>query len=255
VARTCIFCGGLPLTREHVIADWISRALVAGYGAGHRSLVGQTRLGRFGAERPLRWDQSDSFDQRVRKFCARCNHGWMSTLEADVRPLLESMFWGKQAELSSADQTMLARWATKTALVAQSIEPPPDARPVIQADWLKNGEGSPPRTWVGLAMYSGRRHGMSLHVQAYRAAGSIGPPGAAGEFVIIRLERLVIVTFLWDGPLDAQVQTPPRFEHALIQVWPASPLIRVWPPTQKLSEDGMAALYETPPLILETLGI
>jgi hypothetical protein len=258
VARTCVFCGGSPVTKEHVLAEWISNALAAGRGPGLQRFTGKRQLGRFRAPQPPQDDPAPTriFDQQVRKYCKPCNNGWMSSLEAAVRPLLEPMFWGKQVELATADQTLVARWATKTAVVAQSIDPPPDRRPVIQAEWLRTGTGPAPSTLVGLGIYDGPRHAMALRVQAHRAEpAGIGPATCADELVVVWLEHLVIVVYLWDGPVDAQAQMPPQFGHRLIQVWPTSPLIRVWPPSGKLGDTDLVTVQSTPPLIRQTVGV
>jgi hypothetical protein len=175
----------------------------------------------------------------------------MSSLESEVQRLLKPMFWGKQVELPLADQTLVARWATKTAVVAQSIEPPPDRRPVIQADWLRTGSGPAPYTLVALGAYSGPAHLMALQVQAYRSRDErISPATCAGELVILWIEHLVIVTYLWDGTSTMRVEIPPQLAHSLIQIWPASTLIRAWPPTNKLSDTDRATLHHIPPLMI-----
>lgn len=50
----------------------------------------------------------------VKAVCEECNNGWMSSLEAQVRPFLEPMVRGGDARLTVADQMALARWAAKS---------------------------------------------------------------------------------------------------------------------------------------------
>lgn len=51
--------------------------------------------------------------------CAKCNNGWMSKLEVEVRPVLEAL-WGsyRPTILSSKQCYTLAKWTFKTAAVA-----------------------------------------------------------------------------------------------------------------------------------------
>lgn len=105
MARSCCFCGGSPVTLEHIYPNWL---------AGHfpkRIKVTNEVTGK------NTW-QSSIFQHKAKIVCSKCNNGWMSKLEDDTKPLLEKMiFEANTLSLSSDDQTLLAYWAQKTTLM------------------------------------------------------------------------------------------------------------------------------------------
>src|SRR4051812_224091 len=92
-ARRCLFCGGAGLSREHIIARWIGRALDSTLPAGatakyhHHSENPQISIG------PLH-KAAGGPAFYTRAFCVTCNNGWMANLEEGVHPLLEPMLGG-----------------------------------------------------------------------------------------------------------------------------------------------------------------
>src|SRR5947209_1921827 len=131
----------------------------------------------------------------------------MSALETTAKPLLEPMLWGKPVALAVEEQTIIARWATKTAIVVQSLDPPSDARPLVRAQWLIDGTGSAPQTRVALARYTGPHLGTAINMQGYRSTDeTVRLSVLASEWVLLRLERLVLQTYLWEAPAETAAQ-------------------------------------------------
>jgi hypothetical protein len=60
---------------------------------------------------------------KARRFCRRCNGGWMNEIDQDVRRLLQYFALDAPTVLSADDQRDLALWTTKTVLGLLSIEP------------------------------------------------------------------------------------------------------------------------------------
>ncbi len=119
-ARTCIFCGGRPLTKEHVVGNWAGR-----FGDSDQLEIVHL-ADREGEPRPPRNSRSWSaraYDRQARVVCETCNNGWMSDLEAAVSPLLDAGELDGRP-LSRIEQTLLAAWATKTTLTLNAAEPP-----------------------------------------------------------------------------------------------------------------------------------
>src|SRR4051794_2751172 len=109
--RGCIFCGGTPVTAEHVWPNWARRKLPQDVVAEH-TVIAETPDGT----------TSDTFrqrvfEQRVKVVCGECNNGWMSRLEQTNKPFLESALDGRGRALHCDGQRSLAAWAYKTALV------------------------------------------------------------------------------------------------------------------------------------------
>jgi hypothetical protein len=141
--RGCFFCGGRPLTREHILPNYLS--------AGSTSPGEQTTL------RKHHWDGSGpptleakdvdgSFMQRkVKEFCEPCNTGWMSLLESDVQMLLLSLLIGDPIRINVLGQRAIARWAIKTAMVRgaadslTSVHPVEDKAAIMSDAFIPDG--------------------------------------------------------------------------------------------------------------------
>jgi hypothetical protein len=68
--------------------------------------------------------EAERVTYKRRAYCADCNNKWMQLMDLNILPLLTPMIEGKQVELSTADQFTIATWATKIALVYESLEGP-----------------------------------------------------------------------------------------------------------------------------------
>lgn len=105
-SKTCIFCGGSKLTKEHVWPQWLIELLPA-------KTIRQTRLGGAPSE--------FSGDVTVKSVCADCNNCWMSSLEDAIRALLGGMVLDIAVSLDSSQQLLLGTWAVKTAFMVESM--------------------------------------------------------------------------------------------------------------------------------------
>ncbi|MGO9490496.1 MAG: hypothetical protein ACLQBB_15915 [Solirubrobacteraceae bacterium] len=115
--RACIFCGGTPLTKEHVVGRWARRF----DKAAQASIVQICH--REGRSREQNEWSALPYDRRARVVCAACNNGWMSQLESAASGLLHPDELDKRF-LPEAEQALLARWALKTALVLNASQQP-----------------------------------------------------------------------------------------------------------------------------------
>jgi hypothetical protein len=61
------------------------------------------------------------YRQTAKSFCASCNNGWMSQLEAAAQRVLTPLIRGESATIALADQPVLAMWVQKTALTAMLL--------------------------------------------------------------------------------------------------------------------------------------
>jgi hypothetical protein len=110
MARSCVFCGATPLTKEHVLPQWLRDALG----------VSQLRVRYIRHTRDtLRHHDGPAFLEQVRVVCATCNNGWMNDLEESVRQFLPTLITGRQVLIEEAEQRALARWSLKTMLMYQ----------------------------------------------------------------------------------------------------------------------------------------
>ena len=104
----CIFCDAKADSYEHVIPAWISKRLgIKAFLSAEDAFVTDERRRR---RQPISFAS-----YRARVFCSGCNEHFKH-LEDDVIPLLVAMARGRTLSLDQTSQTLLARWAHKTAI-------------------------------------------------------------------------------------------------------------------------------------------
>ncbi|MEU0525988.1 hypothetical protein [Streptomyces niveus] len=121
MAKSCVFCGGTPLTKEHVLPRWLKVALDPSM---HRFRY--IRLSDAG----LQHHDAPPLNDQVKVVCAECNNGWMNRLEEDVRHFLPALIRGSSCTLDARAQQALSSWALKTLLMFQYTHRP-EVRAVI----------------------------------------------------------------------------------------------------------------------------
>lgn len=110
MAKVCVFCGGTPLTKEHVLPRWLKVAL--------DPTVGRHRYIRLSVDTVRRHDAPPLNDQ-VKVVCSNCNSGWMNQLEENVRGFLRDLIQGTPCVIDAEAQLALASWSLKTLLMFQ----------------------------------------------------------------------------------------------------------------------------------------
>lgn len=235
--RVCMFCEAQSCTKEHVWPNW----LLQHFTSENARVFGERRGDDLG-------DWHGKAGLQVRRFCASCNNGWMSTLENATKPLVES-FWSDQvSSLAPSECTILAQWTVKTAMVIEGVEP--ETRWFYLQDErrrLRESQTIPQRTTVEIAK-------CVSHPHIYTAASE---HWAAGDATAVRAH---VTTFAF-GTLALQVVTirvpaeiPPHidvtydvsegpWDTILIQIWPPNAESLSWPPKGGLNGDaGLDAL-------------
>jgi hypothetical protein len=213
--------------------------------------LGGTATGRIYAERGEQVLKPWLADKlQVRFVCARCNNGWMSQLENRVKPLVEVLFDEESVTLDSSDQTALAAWSVKNAMVFEALGPDqPWFFVESERKALREALQPAPRTSVWIAKCVG-------HGGVFCSARDLsGVSGASVDQV------KVYVTTMGFGPLAIQVLNgklpdavapsatvtadlrPGPWNRVLLRIWPAQRESVVWPASVGLSgEVGLETL-------------
>ena len=121
-AQRCIFCSSFGLSKEHFWPGW-AHSLFAGpkppNDAYRLEFITGTEV-RFGPSFGRR--QGTLLNKKFRVVCKKCNNGWMSQLETDVKPIILAMLSGERVAISAKEQAALARWIMlKVIVIDQSI--------------------------------------------------------------------------------------------------------------------------------------
>lgn len=117
----CAWCGGCPLTREHVLPQWLAEVLTDAFPAEDGYDIATVCTTAEG-QGPPRTYSAPTPELVVKAVCEACNAGWMSSLELEVRPFLEPMVRGESVQLDVGRQLALARWAAKAAVLLDHYE-------------------------------------------------------------------------------------------------------------------------------------
>jgi len=106
----CVFCGDINLTREHVFPNWMAKLFA-------EKTSTTTVIERDGEVQSSY--VSPVFQQTLKRVCKACNNGWMSDLEAKVKPIIEPMLFRMDysTELTQSEQDTLAFWTQKTSMI------------------------------------------------------------------------------------------------------------------------------------------
>jgi len=145
----CIFCGGRPLTREHIWADWFRAYLprtLPFYHSG-RIVLNEDNTQTHNAKRI----SGDPKSRKLRIVCNRCNNEWMSGLQTETKPILVPLLRGQQITLSEPRQRQLATWVAMTVICAEYLQPASVSIPVTARRLLFTSRTPPDnmRIWLG----------------------------------------------------------------------------------------------------------
>ena len=123
--RICLFCGGSPLTREHIFPKWLTKFFETETpGAYFTTEIISSKGDSIGG-----WETS-GINDTVKVVCKNCNKGWMSDLEASAKSILSDMFRGTNPlSFDYAQSNILARWAYKTAIIIDKFDPQVNGNP------------------------------------------------------------------------------------------------------------------------------
>ncbi len=150
----CIFCGGGPSSKQHIIPDWL------------QNVIPRTTDGRHTLETHHNYDdvnkkynttkfsaykQGHPGTQKKRKVCIPCNGGWMSKVEDTAKPLLTKLILNETVSLTLAQQALIAKWAVMTTIMAEYVNPENRATPKGDREYFYNRELPPEgwRVWIG----------------------------------------------------------------------------------------------------------
>lgn len=114
----CIFCGGSPVTKEHVFGRWIQKYIVANDERTKHMLLRPGLLAMKPGKLHLR--QGGAVSTQLRVVCGPCNHGWMrETQEAAARHLIPLLAGDWTAALEPDACSAIASWFTLFSMVSE----------------------------------------------------------------------------------------------------------------------------------------
>lgn len=240
VPRTCVFCTGTPVTREHVWPRW-ARTLWAQEGPlPHFQQVVQDE--RNNVERAWR---REACSTTVAAVCQGCNNGWMSALEQTAKTMLEPMLHGRGRVLHAGGQRTLAAWALKTAMMVEHTHGA--ARHVIgrgdYAHLMKQAEPSE-RVLVWMAAYAGQHIAMG-RMYGLDADMATGPDPDRGSRDIWGATIMFgpVVFQLFGSDISELLEGVQLSVPGCHQLWPYAESF-TWTPKPALDDYGLVAFAD-----------
>jgi len=236
VADACIFCGGVPVSREHLWPDWLRREAEI-----HEPFEFRIEQETDGVETRDVTFTAVPFAQTVRAVCARCNGGWMSIVEGNARPILHELIYGRGASLDPAKKRKLATWAFLKACVFDETHPQAPVVPAAHRERLHLYK-KPPATGVAvwLGTYEAQEVGHYAH-QGLRVGppGQRAPTGATIYIVTITVGMLIVQVAgsLLEFPSFDDLPLPAELH--VEKIWPASEGIVVFAQDHVMSHETL----------------
>lgn len=183
--RSCIFCGDLSLTQEHVVPGWLQKYV----GQGKATHFHGTWISFAGL--PIDKRKASGNSHTLGTVCRDCNNGWMASLEEAFGSLLPRIAAGDSPRgFSKSERVIIAQWIVKTGIVAHFSSNYRRILPVSVPLALRKGTCVPP----GIIVFGGKAKNVAplswyqsnLHLATLRKfdLGRFDPKSATFVFVV-----------------------------------------------------------------------
>lgn len=242
MSKTCIFCDDRADSNEDVWPKWVLRLLRK--SDTERVPMRTRRI----HEEPREYMTADTA-LKVGNVCGRCNSGWMSQLENGIMPIFSPMVMGTSVSLTASQQTQIAVWLTKTAMMYDSMDKGEVFYDGLDRQHFRKSVSplSDTYAWLGYYSENSSLRGSVFH-QTLRISLSSGNSCKMhlltmnigcliGQIASVkRLAHIDLAT-----TIDFQTSGP-NLTDALVQVWPVNLRDVEWPPALDINTDRLKAL-------------
>lgn len=239
--RLCFWCRSQAVSsREHLFPDWLENEhleIPPDVERGHEERPIRLRIRNQFGEKVKRLTKVGTHDTSSRGHCELCNNRWMSTIEAEAKPLVLRMMNGRPMRLSRERQLLLARWATMKAMSVDADERLPiDAITSLEdRDVVRHG-GVPPHTVVRVAAQP------ELGSFAFVRPVAEGADGLKAFLATIVFGHLVVQVYGRTG--SRQPTAIAKANGGLVgagwfTAWPPQPETVSWPPVKVMSPNEL----------------
>jgi hypothetical protein len=192
--------------------------------------------------------------QKIGTVCETCNNGWMHRLEDENIPIIGAMFNDIAIPLDVHQQTTVAAWAVKTAMVIDSVQGRDPANRFYrksECEAMRSNHTIPDRTriWIGRSVLSSLS-AIGTHIGMFTPEIPARTPGMVVNIVVGHLVIQAITLHVHPELADRNIPDPnPKpgdWDNLLLQIWPVDPRLVMWPPKETFTNGGpkpIAALF------------
>lgn len=236
--RVCRFCGGKPVTREHLWPRWLRATPAGAELLGRRLSDGDNFKVMFRTDYDpttnvaviapeMRGTQLSAQDAVLKVPCRGCNNGWMSQLEVETQRIALPIMSERPTVIDGPSVGVLLRWLLKTSAVFEFDDPPTRTYSPEVLKAIMNGVEPPGQWayWAGWSVGDERRFGI-CHTGGKIAL--LGDRDASGQprigFVsqtILSVDRLTLMVRYSSHPIGNILRDGvSKMAHPLSEVRP-----------------------------------
>lgn len=241
VIGTCVWCGRWPLTKEHVIPQWIRPHLPRGNIKVIQELGEPEDEGYRLIEHP--WSRFLTLQAKC--VCKDCNEVWHNKIDKLARPRLRDMIEGDDVGLTWDEQLFISRWAIRTAVMFAYVHQPTVYLPRHWRRALYPNMLPPAGAFVYLGQYNGDPPIWSWDYSrsmAYPEGLTVDVDGVYREdyFLTIGIKHFMLQVAIFgmnSARLRPTLWPSGPLQNWLVPVWPARPDAPVlWPPRDVMTQ-------------------
>jgi len=251
-AKTCIFCGGGKLTREHLWPQWSAPLFDGARDPTYYDFsTAVDRHTRAMSETKHYTRTGGAHTKRLRVVCGACNSGWMSGLETQVRHILEPLALDRAISLHATDQLVLAKWIAMKVMVAEhNIATLEVTSREARSEFRQSGaipDGM--RIWLwrcGAARWRTRwdRYVFGLYAEDEAPSGGLNAQDVTFGF------GHLLINCLQAAKPEHALLTEPSALHSR-QLWPVSNSQLEWPPERLTADEADQIAHTTERVLFE----
>lgn len=244
--KICIFCGGKPLSREHIWSQWTYQIFPKRRDGTHDRIVGVT----IGADGPKAYTisrkthQGDVSTTKVKAVCKqRCNNGWMSRLEECAKPTLTKLMTATPTVLHSDDAKIISAWAAMKVMVSEYGTTEDVVSLQSERQFVMDNLAAPKNWNIWVASHHGDawRSGYMRHSATLGLVDEKGNPKPLNEtlakntqYVFLGVGHLLIIVLSSQVP-GKSFSLDHRLSHIVRRIHPFVGDVR-WPPLAAISD-------------------
>ncbi|HLL26913.1 MAG TPA: hypothetical protein VKT73_04595 [Xanthobacteraceae bacterium] len=248
----CIFCGGTPLTEEHVYGKWLRREIPKNE-VNHRRLNAIEHTDR--SDFKVKLQGGDGRVLKIKCACKVCNTGWMRDFQNEAMQVVKPMALGKPILLDGRKQLIIANWATMVTMTSEFIDPATVSISQDERTFFHKNKFPPDnfRIWIGrlpMGLWRPTRVHIPMAIKeqdkpnddAMENLNTQASTHVIGElFIHVLSSPFKNIVRDWSMPMPAS--------SALVEIWPLpSRLSIVWPQhvsmTGQMADTAAGAFYQ-----------
>jgi hypothetical protein len=241
LARSCIFCGGRSVTKEHFWPEWCAPLFPKGPDDGRIEFsFAQIDKGQLVAPPHVLSRPGRVITKKLRVVCGPCNNTWMSRLETKAKAILVPMIQGMPVTLGGEQQQTLSEWIALKVMVAEHSKGDDYVTSQKDRAAFKLSRVIPARfeIWLGRCGEDRWRSGLFRSAATYSLPGQMpkDPSRKNTETVTLGIGDLLI--FVLVTPVTEISNFYSQMLRGLQRLWPLTKAEMPWPagPSVALAE-------------------